>query len=311
MLCFFMLMPSACFHNSDSQLLLHKHPLAGKIWHVDSRRFISLEQMLSVLPDADYLLLGEIHDNIEHHRRQAQIIRHLYQSKRKVAVYFEMIDDEQGDILLAEPVNDMQKLLDLLDQKKHGWDYEGMYRVVFEAAMDSGFEILPANIARDRIIDLMQREESDLPEEISSVLARGSLSEEQYLAMKNEVVQAHCNSLPDSMMDPMIRAQRLRDAKMAMSMKHPGDHMRLLITGGGHARIDRGVPHYLRSLGVPGSDIISLVLVEVAEDMNKVHDYRELWDDHLPFNYIWFTPRFDRPDPCEGLEMHLKKKAEQ
>jgi hypothetical protein len=37
--------------------------------------------------------------------------------------------------------------------------------------------------------------------------------------------------------------------------------------------------------------------------------YAKHWGaQQLPFDYVWFTPRVDRPDPCEQFRQHMKNK---
>ena len=81
--------------------------------------------------------------------------------------------------------------------------------------------------------------------------------------------------------------------------------MKVLVTGSGHARRDRGVPFYLRAAQVPGEAVLSLAFLEVTEDGRDADAYRQRWDQGLPFDYVWFTPRFDRDDPCELLKARM------
>ena len=66
------------------------HPLAGTIWTSDFKR-TTMEELEKSASAADFVLLGEIHDNPDHHLLQAKIIRRLTADGRHPAIVFEMI----------------------------------------------------------------------------------------------------------------------------------------------------------------------------------------------------------------------------
>src|SRR4051812_674712 len=47
------------------------HPLVGRVWDVKNATFITRDALWAKLVTADYVLLGEKHDNPDHHRLQA------------------------------------------------------------------------------------------------------------------------------------------------------------------------------------------------------------------------------------------------
>ena len=53
------------------------HPLTGKIFSVADQAFVTEAQLLDALSGADYVLLGEKHDNPIHHQIQAKIVAGL------------------------------------------------------------------------------------------------------------------------------------------------------------------------------------------------------------------------------------------
>ena len=101
----------------------------------------------------------------------------------------------------------------------------------------------------------------------------------------------------------MAYAQRYRDAHLADAMlkasnQHGGA---FLIAGGTHVRTDRGVPWYLR-LRAPGKNVVSLMFVEVEDGNTDAGAYVPRDPDGKPaVDYLVFTPRADRPDPCEKM----------
>ena len=61
---------------SFESTLLTDHNLVGKIWSSRSQSFIEIEEFLSYAESASYLLLGEKHDNPDHHTLQLYILNH-------------------------------------------------------------------------------------------------------------------------------------------------------------------------------------------------------------------------------------------
>ena len=74
-----------------------------------------------------------------------------------------------------------------------------------------------------------------------------------------------------------------------------------LLAGNGHVRTDRGVPWYLRRLA-PSRKVLSVMLLEVEEGNNDgpVHVPRAT-EAAWATDYVLFTPRHGRPDPCEKM----------
>ena len=61
------------------------HPLVGRVWAVGARRFITPETLGAELDRAPFVLLGEKHDNPDHHRLQARILQELSAAGRRPA----------------------------------------------------------------------------------------------------------------------------------------------------------------------------------------------------------------------------------
>ena len=101
----------------------------------------------------------------------------------------------------------------------------------------------------------------------------------------------------------MALAQHARDAQMAKVLAIAGaKDGAVLIAGGGHARLDRGVPYYL-ALEAPGASVASLVFREVR---HGEADAKAYISEEGPFDYVWFTPRASDEDPCAGFKPPAK-----
>src|SRR6056297_2182778 len=78
---------------------------------------------------ADVVVLGEVHDNPEHHLWQADSLRSLAPS----AVVFEMLTPEQAGRITPELRADLDALGDAIGWDESGWPDFALYQPVFEA----------------------------------------------------------------------------------------------------------------------------------------------------------------------------------
>lgn len=289
------------------QSALHRdHPLAGRIWDVQRGQWIDEAGLKRELARARYVLLGEKHDNADHHRLQAQLVDALASSGRRPVLAFEMLDVKQQaavDQALARAPRDPDALALAVDWAHSGWPDWSLYRPIFAAGLEHGLPVLAANLPRDQVRGIVMQGPSAMEAGERGRLGLDTqLAPEVAKAMREEMRESHCGQLPDEILEPMVLAQRARDAEMADRVFEAdrGDGV-ILITGAGHARADRGVPAHLAHLA-PDRPVASLGFVEVSPEAREPKDYvASFGGDRLPFDYVWFTPAAERPDPCEAL----------
>jgi uncharacterized iron-regulated protein len=281
------------------------HPLAGKVWLPAAQRFISADELVAEARAAQAVLLGETHDNADHHALQAWMLARIMAASSKPLVAFEMIDPGQEDALrgyLATHPGDAAGLGAALDWDKSGWPDWAMYRPIAEAALAGGATLAPANLTRAQVRAIAKGEDSTplLP----------PLPAEQSVALEHEIKAGHCDMLPAAAVPGMVRVQRSRDAVMAEALARGLDAggTAVLIAGAGHTRTDRGVPSALSSRR-PGTRTLAIAFLEVKAGETDPAAYGALFDTGaLPFDAVWFTPRAEREDQCEALRRHLDKK---
>ena len=75
------------------------HALVGRIWDVGAARFVGAEGLYAGVRAATFVVLGENHDNPDHHVLQARVLAALVASGRAPAVAFEMLDTAQQPAL--------------------------------------------------------------------------------------------------------------------------------------------------------------------------------------------------------------------
>jgi uncharacterized iron-regulated protein len=281
-----------------------EHALAGRVWAVDDGRFVTPAQLVRRLGRARYVLLGEKHDNADHHRLQAWVLRQLILGGRRPAVAFEMFDTGQASAIsrhVAAAPRDADGLGEAVGWERSGWPPWEMYRPIAQAALDAGVEIVPANIPRDIARALARQGLSGVDYDVAAQLRLNEpLPGPVQAHMASEIREAHCGALGEGSVERMVLAQRARDAQMARSLVRAdrGDGG-VLIAGAGHVR-DHGVPAHLADLA-PGAPVAAVGLLEVRAGDDAPLLYARGPEGRLPFDYVWFTPRTDDRDPCEAF----------
>lgn len=282
------------------------HPLAGRIWDVKAGRFIQEAELHRALREARFVVLGERHDQPDHHGLQARLVRALGRSGRKPALAFEMLDVEQQpavDASLQRAPEDADALALAVDWARSGWPDWSLYRPVFAAGLEAGMPVVAANLPRAQVREVVKRGPEALPASLRARLELDTpLPEDVDRDMREEQDQAHCGHLPAELLGPMVQAQRARDAHLADRLlgADRGDGG-VLITGNGHARTDRGVPAHL-ARRAPERKTVSVGLLEVDPEAREPKDYAASYSaSALPFDYVWFTPAVPQEDPCAAL----------
>jgi uncharacterized iron-regulated protein len=287
------------------------HPLTGRVWDVGAARFVEPTALAQRVSRARYVLLGEKHDNPDHHRLQAALVRALATAGRRPAVAFEMLDTAQAPALarhLAASPRDAAGIGDAVDWKNSGWPPWPVYEPIAQAALDGAMPILAANLPSTMIAAVARGDASALPASLVATYALDRpLPSQAEADMAVEIREAHCGHANDRMIANMITAQRARDAHMAETLLTAEGDGAVLIAGTGHARGDRGVPAYIRARS-PTATIATLAFLEVQPTVTNPTDYAARFGStSLPFDYVWFTPRMDDEDPCETFRKSLER----
>lgn len=280
------------------------HPLTGRIWRAKDGAFVEPDALIEAARGADFVLIGERHDHPDHHRLQGWILGDLVTEGGHEAVAFEMLDaDDRAALATLPPATAPAELAEAVAWAESGWPAFDLYAPIFQAILKAEVDILPGNPAREQLKAVMMQGYSALPQALVDRLALDHpLEPHLEESLRAEIVTAHCGHAGGALIPAMARGQRLKDATMAdtlLGAKAQGRRA-VLITGNGHARVDRGVPWYLRARGAEATISIGLIQVEAGSEAPEGYDT-------MPFDYIWFTPRLDDVDPCERFKARLEK----
>ncbi|MCF6314938.1 MAG: ChaN family lipoprotein [Marinosulfonomonas sp.] len=238
---------------------------------------------LAGLPIADVVILGEIHDNAQHHIGQADAILAI----RPTAVVFEMLTPTQAAKITPQLLKDQGALAAALDWDASGWPDFALYYPVFEAL--GAAKVYGAARSRDEV----RRAFGDGAAAVFGPKAAmfgldQPLPTAQLEQRMQEQFEAHCDAMPLEMMGGMVEAQRFRDAAFGAVVMQAFEEVGgpvVLITGNGHARMDWGVPAML-AIGAPDLSVLVVGFIEAPAQAEQ------------PFDLWLVTEPAIRKDPC-------------
>lgn len=232
--------------------------------------------------EADIIFLGEVHDNPEHHDRQANWVSEIAPK----AVVFEMLPVNHPAGPLA--FSNSAEAAEALNWAARGWPDFAMYWQVFDAAPTA--DIYGAGVDRTQ---LMALQEAPLSEAFGADAARfrldQKLPEDEQSQREAGQALSHCNALPPDILPLFVDMQRWRDAALARAALQALDDTGgpvVVIAGNGHARQDWGAPAMLPS------DINVFTLGQVE---------RGTAYPPATFDMVMLTDPVDRSDPCDAF----------
>lgn len=273
-----------------------EHPLVGSAWHVAEARAIGRAELEALLAPARYVLLGETHDNPDHHRLQGELVRALAGGERRPAVAFEMLDPAKQAAIdaFAGEVDEFAATVAWADS---GWPAWPIYRPVFEATLAAELPILAAELPREQTRMFMAEGLALFePAFVARFGLAQPLAPELQAAWLDDMFVSHCEMVPREHLGGMVEIQRVRDARMADALLRgaAAHEQAILIAGGGHAR-RVGVPRLLQMVE-PDAAIVGVGFVAVSPARTQPADY-----DQGEFDVLVFTPDLAREDPCASL----------
>jgi uncharacterized iron-regulated protein len=254
---------------------------------------VASSELLQRAAAADFVLLGEIHDNPAHHQIRGSLLTAL--AARKPAVVFEQFARSSGPLPAPAAGESEESWLDAHGFDRKAWRWP-LHQPVVDAAIAHGRSLWGSNVPREALRSVVRQGTSAAPPELGALITRVPLDSAARAGIDLELFEGHCGKLPQEMVPGMRAAQEVRDAAMTDAMQSAGaTGPAWLIAGDGHVRMDMGVPRLLRKV-VPGKRMLVVGFVERGTD------------DAVPgtvaaqrYQVLVITPPAAREDPCLGL----------
>ncbi|MFP6799872.1 MAG: ChaN family lipoprotein [Pseudomonas sp.] len=260
-----------------------QHPELGQIVELRTGAQLTPAQLLERLAVAPKVLVGERHDNPDHHALQLWLLRALAAQRPQGSLLLEMltpdqqvkVDQVRAAIATGQAPQDM---LDALAWQP-GWAWS-LYGPLVQHALRQPYPLLAANLERREIMQIYTQ--------VPQLQGQASTAQPVREALLKQIRQSHCNLLPESQLPAMLAVQQQRDRRMAEALIVAPEPS-LLFAGAFHARRELGVPLHLQDLGA-AKGVQVLILAEVGSQITAASA-----------DFVWYTPAQPEQDHCAKL----------
>lgn len=256
-------------------------PRRDDIVDAASGRALTSAQLLAQARAADWVLLGEQHDNLHHHAQRGAFIAALGPGTVVVTEHL-----QRGR--RVEPGRELQSRLQAagFDPRAWGWP---LHRALYEAVLDAGLPVLGGNAPVALVRQVAREGLAAAPPELRALLDAAPLSAAAQASLDRALEEGHCGHLAAARLPATRAAQRVRDAALALALQAAGGRPGVLVAGNEHVRRDYGVPVLLRHLRPQAR----LLVVAFGEPGWRA--------DAGAHTHLWRTPGVARVDPCAAF----------
>ncbi|MEP9318323.1 ChaN family lipoprotein [Pseudomonas sp. LABIM340] len=259
----------------------------GVIHDLRSGEQLSPGQLLDRLAAAPRVIVGEQHDNPDHHALELWLARALAERRPTGSVLLEMLNpDQQSAVSVAQSSaakgNTPKDLIGAL-RWQSGWDWS-QYGPLVTWLVKQPAPLLAANLDRSEIMAIYRNK----PELQGPASTAAPVRD----ALLQDIRDSHCGLLPDSQLPAMLAVQQQRDRRLAERFK-AAPAPSLLIAGGFHARRDLGVPLHLQDLGA-AQGLKVVMLAEVGRAVEPAQA-----------DFVWYTPAQPPANYCAQMRGKL------
>jgi len=255
-------------------------PVSGEIRDLHSGQLLTAQELLRRLSGSQQVIIGEQHDNSDHHAVQLWLLQALGAQRPQGSLLLEMLTPDQQPKVdqvhqTAAPPNDLPAALAWQD----GWDWN-LYGPIIRFALTQPYPLLAANLDNGEIRSFYRQ-----PPALTGVRSNAPSVKATLL---EQISDSHCGLLPESQMPAMLSVQQQRDRRMAerlLAAPTPA----LLLAGAWHARKDVGVPLHVLDLGAAPAPTVLMLAEQGGEVTASMADF------------VWFTPARPKQDYCAQM----------
>jgi uncharacterized iron-regulated protein len=261
-------------------------PVSGEIRDLRSGQELTAQQLLMHLAGPARVIIGEQHDNADHHAAQLWLLRSLGEQRPQGSLLLEMLTPDQQPRVdqVRQTITPLADLPDALAWQD-GWDWN-LYGPIVRFAFTQPYPMLAANLTNAEIRTFYR----DPP----VLTGKRSNAESVKTVLLEQISDSHCGLLPESQMPAMLAVQQQRDRRMAerlLAAPTPS----ILLAGAWHARKDVGMPLHAVDLGATEAPTVLMLAEQGSEVTAAMADY------------VWYTPVTPKQDYCEQMRRQLGK----
>ena len=274
------LLLSACQHVAAPP------PITGEIRDLRNGQSLTAQALLARLARPERLIVGEQHDNRDHHQLQLWLLQALGQRRPQGSLLLEMLTPDQQprvDAVRRAPTlpNDLPGAL----AWQPGWDWD-LYGPIVRFALGQPYPLLAANLDNSQMRAFYKQ-----PPMLSGARSNAPAVKQVLL---EQISESHCGLLPKSQMPAMLAVQQQRDRRMAEQLI-AAPTPSLLFAGAYHARKDVDVPLHVLDLGEREAPTVLLLAERGSQVTAAMADY------------VWFTPATPAQDYCAQMREQMAK----
>ena len=268
--------------------LLMPQIASAQIVDLNSGRQISEQQLIEQLRLSDIVLLGEFHDNAQHHTQRAGLIKQI--ARTKLTVVAEHLPSQYEVVYQADLLSDLQAAG--FDAKAWRWP---LHSPLFDSVRRARLSFIGGNLPKGFSKQLFSDGASALPGPLAQSYGVTMLDESAQQQLDQDLIDGHCGKLPEKYLQPMRLVQRATDVSMAHALL---DHQpSVLLAGNGHVRKDYGVPQVLNRLA-PELKIAAVGFIEHDQTLEEL-----VKSSANRYDFIWISAATKRADPCEDFKI--------
>ncbi len=244
--------------------------------------------LVEILKSADFVLLGELHDNKFHHEARGRLIARFADHRRSV------VSEHMPAPNKVNFQSVIKEDLQAAGFDAEGWDWP-IHQSLYEQIKNKGLTVVGGNLPKEEARRMFLQGASSLPERMAKTYSQSSLDQAAERKLDHDLVEGHCGKLPEKYLLRMRFAQRMTDLSLSHNLldRQPS----ILIAGNGHVRRDYGVPQILASVA-PERKVVSVGFLEQGGDSQDL-----LQSVSGQYDFIWITERAERKDPCESFKL--------
>lgn len=229
------------------------------------------------------VLLGEHHDEDDHHRWQLQTLTALHAQRPNLVLGFEMFPRRVQPVLDQWVAGNLT-VAQFLERSEWGkvWNMPAqLYLPLFEFARMNRIPMIALNVDDKLNKAIIDKGWDAVPESLREGVGRAAPPEDGYRDFLFEIYRQHLDmrkkepekaSRSDAAFRYFVESQTAWDRAMAEALARaangPGKPLAVGIMGSGHVRHGHGVPHQLRALGV--RDVGMLLPVPADFDCREI-----------------------------------------
>jgi len=257
-----------------------EHADLGQIRETATGQLLTAEQLVQRLASVPRVLVGEQHDNPDHHALQHWLLQALNQQRPQGSLLLEMLEPvQQVKVDLVRQQQPLPTDLASAIDWRQGWDWK-FYAPIVRQAFADGYPVLAANLDRGEMATIYRN-----PPPLAGPRSTTPAVRE---VLMDEVRAGHCGMLPENQLPAMLAVQQQRDRRMAERLL-AAPAPTLLLAGGYHVRKDVGAPLHLADLGAEQGSLV-LMLAQVGDEVSA-----QMAD------YVWYTAALPKKDYCADL----------